>query len=87
MSLVTQELTAVCEKWQYIGEEVGVQQSSLRDIHTKHFDPGDCLREVLREQLRNCATTTWGDIIAVLRSPRIGNFQLAGNLESKILSQ
>ena len=59
-----------------------MQQSSLRDIHTKHSDPGDCLRKVLIERLRNCATT-WGDIIAVLRSPRIGEFQLADNLEAK----
>ena len=82
MSLVAKELTAVCEKWQYIGEELGVKQYSLRDIHTRQFDPGDCLREVLKEQLRNCATT-WGDIIVVLRSPRIGDFQLADNLEAK----
>ena len=79
MSLVAQELTAVSEKCQYIGEELVVEQYSLRNIHTKHFDPGDCLREVLREWLRNCATT-WGDIIAALRSPRIGDFQLADNL-------
>ena len=82
MSLVAKELTAVCEKWQYIGAELGVGQYLLWDIRTKHSDPGDCLREVLREQLRNCATT-WGDIIAVLRSPRIGDFQLADNLEAK----
>ena len=82
MSLVTQELTAVCEKWQDIGEELGVEQSSLRYIHSNYSDPGDCLREVLREQLRNCATT-WGDIIAVLRSPCIGDFQLADNMEAK----
>ena len=82
MSLVAKELTAVCEKWQYIGEELGVEQYSLRDICTMHFDPGDCLREVLRERLRNCATT-WGDIIAALRSPHIGDFQLADNLEAK----
>ena len=59
-----------------------MEQYSLRNICTKHFDPGDCLREVLRERLRNCATT-WGDIIAALRSPRIGDFQLADNLEAK----
>ena len=82
MSLATQELTAVGEKWQYIGEELGVEQYSLRDIRTMHFDPGDCLREMLRERLRNCVPT-WGDIIAVLRSPRIGDFQLADNLEAK----
>ena len=82
VSLVTQELTAVSEKWQYIGEELSVGQYSLRDIRTKHSDPGDCLREVVRERLRNCATT-WGDIIAVLRAPRIRDFQLGDNLEAK----
>ena len=82
MSLVAQELTAVCEKWQYIGEELGVQQYSLRRINTDYSDPGDCLMEVLREVLRNCATT-WGDIIAAHRSPHIGDFHLADNLEAK----
>ena len=82
MSLVAQELTAVREKWEDIGQELGVEQYSLRDICTRQFDPGDCLREVLRERLRNCATT-WGDSIAVLRSPRIRDFQLADNLEAK----
>ena len=82
VSLATQELTAVSEKWEYIGEEVGVEQSSLWHISTNHSDPGDCLREVLKERLRNFATT-WGDIIAVLRSPRIRDFQLADILEAK----
>ena len=62
--------------------ELGVEQSSLRDIRIKHSDPGDCLREVLYNQLNRCSTT-WGDIITVLRSPRIGEFQLADNLEAK----
>ena len=83
VSLVTQELTAVSEKWLDIGQELGVEQSSLEDSLTYCSDPGDCLREVLSMWLRNCATTTWGDIIAVLRSPRIGDFQLADNLEAK----
>ena len=82
VSLVVKELTAVCEKWQYIGEELGVGQFSLRDISADYSDPGDCLKEVLRKWLRNCATT-WGDIIAALRSPHIGEFQLADNLEAK----
>ena len=82
VSLVAQELTAVSEKWQYIGEEVGVEQSSLWHISTKHSDPGDCLREVLSKRFESCATT-WGDIIAVLRSPRTRDFQLADILEAK----
>ena len=77
MSLATQELTAVSEKWEYIGQELGVGQSSLWDISTNHSDPGDCLREVLSERFKSCATT-WGDIIAAL-----GDFQLGDNLEAK----
>ena len=32
VSLVVKEVTTRCEKWQYIGEELGVEQSSLRDV-------------------------------------------------------
>ena len=82
MSLVTQELTAVSEKWQDIGEELGVEQSSLTRIHTKSSDPGDCLWKVLIERFQSCPTT-WKDIIAVLRTPRIGDSHLADHLEAK----
>ena len=85
MSLVTQELTSVSEKWQYIGEELGVDQDSLRGISTKHSDPGDCLRKVLSKQFESCATT-WKHIVAVLRTPRIGESHLADNLEAKYCS-
>ena len=85
MSLVTQELTSVREKWQYIGEKLGVEQSSLRHISTQYSDPVDRLREVLRVQLQSCATT-WKHIVAVLRTPRIGESYLADNLEAKYCS-
>ena len=85
MSLVTQELTAVSEKWQYIGEELGVDQDILRIISTKHSDPGDCLRDVLRNWFQRCATT-WKHIVAVLRTPRIGESLLADHLEAKYCS-
>ena len=85
MSLVTQELISVREKWQYIGEELGVDQYSLRRISTKHSDPGDCLKEVLSEQFRSCATT-WKHIVTVLRTPHIGESHLADNLEAKYCS-
>ena len=85
MSLVTQELTAVSEKWQDIGEELSVRQSSLENIRTDYSDPGDCLWKVLRKRLRSCATT-WKDIVAVLRTPRIGESHLANHLEVKYCS-
>ena len=85
VSLVAQELTAVSEKWQDIGEELGVEQSSLEDIRTEYSDPGDCLREMLSEQFESCATT-WKHIVAVLRTPRIGESHLADRLEVKYCS-
>ena len=85
MSLATQELTAVSEKWEYIGEELGVEQYLLWYIRTKHSDPGDCLREVLSEWFESCATT-WKDIVAVLRTPRIADSHLADHLEVKYCS-
>ena len=85
MSLVTQELTTVREKWQYIGEELGVDQDSLDYIHTNYSDPGVRLREVLTEWFKSCATT-WKHTVAVLRTPRIGESHLADTLEAKYCS-
>ena len=82
MSLVAQELTSVSEKWQYIGEELGVEQSSLRHIRSNYSDSGDCLREVLSKRFESCATT-WKHIVAVLRTPRIGESHLADHLDVK----
>ena len=85
VSLVAQELTAVSEKWQDIGEELGVGQSSLEDIPTYCSDPGDCLWRALSKRFQHC-TTTWKDIVAVLRTPRIGESHLADHLEVKYCS-
>ena len=85
VSLVTQELTAVREKWQDIGEELGVEQSSLRYIRTDYSDPGDCLWRALSQRLQGCATS-WKDIVAVLGTPRIGESRLADHLEAKYCS-
>ena len=85
VSLVAQELTAVSEKWQYIGQELGLKQSSLRYICTDYSDPGDCLWKMLSERFQCCATS-WKDIVAVLRTPRIGESHLADDLEVKYCS-
>ena len=85
VSVIAQELTAVREKWQYIGQELGVEQSRLRDIRTVYSDPGDCLWKVLSVRLGNCAIT-WKCIVIVLRTPRIGETHLADHLEAKYCS-
>ena len=47
-----------------------------------HSYVGNCLREVLSERVGS-QINTWGDIIAVLRSSCVGEFQLADHLEVK----
>ena len=86
LDLLVKELTAVCEKWQYIGEKLGLTQSSLRQIRTNNSVPGVCLREVLSQRLQAGRATSWKDIIVVLRTPRIGESHLADHLKAKYCS-
>ena len=79
---VMKELSVVLRKWRIIGEELGVKKDTLDMIHAQHSDVGNCLREVLRIRVVR-QLTTWGDIIAVLRSSCVGEFQLADHLEAK----
>ena len=79
---VMKELSVAQRKWRIIGEELGVRRLVLDDIQTDYSEPENCLREVLSKRVRRQATT-WGDIIAVLRTPCVGEFQLADHLEAK----
>ena len=76
------ELSVVQKKWRIIGEECGVEKDTLDRIHAQRSDVGNYLREVLSERVRS-RDTTWGNIIAVLRTPHVGEFQLADHLEAK----
>ena len=79
---VMKELSVVQNKWTIIGEELGVKKDTLNWIHAQHSGVGNYLREVLSERVRS-RLTSWGDIIAVLRTPHVGEFQLADHLEAK----
>ena len=82
VSGVVQELSVVQKKWRTIGKELGVGKYALDRIRTDYSEPEYRLREVLRKKVSR-HTTTWGDIIAVLRTPRVGQSQLADQLEAK----
>ena len=82
LDLLVQELNAVQQKWEDIGRELDVEQEKLRDIHTNYSDPGDSLRMMLSEKLkRHCIT--WKYIITILRTPSVGESNLADQLETK----
>ena len=80
--LLVQELSAAQQKWEDIGRELGVKQDTLSMIRSNYTDSGDCLREMFHEWLkRHCIV--WKQVIAVLRSSRVGEFHLADQLEAK----
>ena len=79
---VVKELSVVQTKWRIIGKELGVKRYILDRIHAQRSDVGNYLSEVLSERVSSQATS-WGDIIAVLRTPHVGEFQLADHLEAK----
>ena len=79
---VMKELSVVQKKWRIIGEELGVKKDTLDWIHAQHSFVGNYLTKVLSERVRS-RLTSWGDIIAVLRTPHVGEFQLADHLEAK----
>ena len=82
VSAVMQELRVVRKKWRTIGKELGVGKDILDDIRTNYSDPENRLKVVLSERVSR-HTTTWGDIVAVLRTPRVGQSQLADHFEAK----
>ena len=82
VSGVVKELSVVQKKWRTIGKELGVGKDVLDDIRTDYSEPEYRLREVLIERVSHHAST-WGDIVAALRTPHVGQSQLADHLEAK----
>ena len=81
LDLLTQELSGVNQKWENIGRELDVSTYGIRLMHS---DPVDRLREVLREQLKKLHNiTTWRNIVDILRTHRVGESQLADQLNAK----
>ena len=82
LDLLTQELTGVKQKWYEIGVDLELEHK-VNDIRRQYSDPDVCLRETLRVELQHSAPTTWRNIVDALRSPDVGESQLADQLEAK----
>ena len=82
VSAVMKELSVLQKKWRIIGEELGLEKDLLDYIRTNYSKPENRLRTVLSERVGS-QVTSWGDIIAVLRTPRVGHSQPADQLEAK----
>ena len=80
--LLIQELSPAQQKWEDIGRELGVKQDTLSEIRANYSDSGDCLRVMFDEWLKRYCIV-WKCIIAILRTPDIGESELAHQLEAK----
>ena len=81
LDLLTQKLRPVQHKWESIGGELRYWLYSVDDIRRQYSDDGDRLREMLSTQLKY--QITWRNIVDSLRSPDVGQSQLADQLEAK----
>ena len=82
LDLLTQELRPVQHKWESIGRELHPYYFDADNIRHQYHDDGDRLRAILNEQLQY-TITTWRNIVDALRSPDVGDSQLADELEAK----
>ena len=89
LDTVMEETSAVCGKWESIGQELGMYEKYLTEIRTPYTTSHDRLREMVSRWLNRKAgfvfvgETTWRRIIVALRS--IGEPQLADNLKTKYI--
>ena len=84
LDLLTQELRPVQHKWETIGDELDPYGTISADrIRHQYHDDVDRLRAILKKQLDFYTTTTWRNIADALRSPGVGQSQLADQLEAK----
>ena len=98
LDLLTQELKPAQYMWKEIGRELYPHHKEERthesiedvlyfpgagDICSQFSELGDRLRQMLSEQLQYPYPTTWRNIMDALRSPDIGQSQLANHLEAK----
>ena len=81
---VLEETLCSSTKWYNIGLRLKVSVAKLDSIGSQLSDPGECLREVLKEWLKGAAGTkqTWGVLVEALRSKTVGETQLADQLET-----
>ena len=70
-------------KWCNLGIQLRVDTGTLDGLRVQFSDPGDQLREVLRAWVTTSNSPTWSTLAEALRSPVIGENQLAREVQQK----
>ena len=84
LRLLLEELVDMHVRWYNLGLQLGVRHETLHAIRMSQFsDSRDRLLEMLNVWLTTSDNTTWKALSDALRSPTMGQSQLAGVLERK----
>ena len=70
-------------RWYNLGLQLGVRPETLDRIRARFNDPRDQLREMLKIWLTTSDNPSWKTLTDALKSPVMGESQLAGGLETK----
>ncbi len=78
------EIRDASDVWFQIGVELKLRMETLEAIRQRNPSNEDCLRELLREWLKNPDLQhTWAELIRALRSKTVRKLDLATELERK----
>ena len=91
LDTLMEEISAVCGKWEGIGQGLGMEEEYMTEIHTPYSTSHDCMREMLNRWLNRKAgphtvfvdSATWSHIIVALR--KANEPQLADGLKAKYI--
>ena len=78
---IYEPLYPVRTKYINFGLLIGVKNTEIEDITAEQSDSGKCLLKILSVRLKKTTALTWGIIDKALRSPIVGELQLADTLQ------
>ena len=70
-------------RWYNLGLQLNLSPGTLNRIRAQFSDSRDQLREMLKVWLTTSDNTSWKTLTNALKSPTMGETQLAGGLETK----
>lgn len=83
--MVQEELYETRTHWYNMGLKLGLKPDVLDAIKSRCFgDPRECFLEMLKDYLKT-STPSWRTLVEALRSPTVGQQQLAKKSGTKVL--
>ena len=83
LGLLLEELLDIHVRWYNLGLQLNLKPGTLETIRAQFSDFRDQLREMLNTWLCTSNNTSWKALTNALKSPTMGESQLAGGLETK----